>query len=214
MTGAGSDKASREADPQKAATTTVESVEDSQEPTDEAGNADLATAGRGLGARERKKRWAPIAAFWMLPTLALVLALVTAFLKWQEAVMHESAAARAESIEAAKGTVVALLSYKPETVDKDLAAAAPRLTGSFRRQYEDLINKVVIPGSHQQHISTVATVPAASAVSASGDRAVLLLYVDQTTTVGDKPPTDLQSTVRVTMNKVNDRWMMSEFDPV
>jgi Mce-associated membrane protein len=40
------------------------------------------------------------------------------------------------------------------------------------------------------------------------------VYVDQTVTVGNDAPTDTASTVRVTMEKVGNRWLISSFDPI
>jgi Mce-associated membrane protein len=118
-----------------------------------------------------------------------------------------------QSLQAAKDTTVSLLSYQPDTAEKQLGAAEQLLTGSFKNDFHDLITKVVIPGSKQQRISTVATVPAAASVSASADGAVVLLYVNQSTMIGSTPPTDLQSTVRVTLDKVDGRWLISGFTP-
>jgi Mce-associated membrane protein len=77
-----------------------------------------------------------------------------------------------------------------------------------------LIHDVVIPGAKQQHISAVATVPLASSVSATTTHAVALLYVDQTTTIGAGAPTATASSVRVTLEKVGDRWLISAFEPI
>lgn len=41
-----------------------------------------------------------------------------------------------------------------------------------------------------------------------------LVYVDQTVTIGAGAPTDTQPVVRVTLDKVNGRWLVSRFDPV
>jgi Mce-associated membrane protein len=73
---------------------------------------------------------------------------------------------------------------------------------------------VVIPGAKQQHVSTTATVPAAASVSATPDHAVTLLFVNQSATVDKSPPTDTTSSVRVTLDKVGGRWLISGFDPV
>jgi Mce-associated membrane protein len=107
-----------------------------------------------------------------------------------------------------------MLSYKPDTVDKDLNAARDRLTGNFRDAYTQLTHDVVIPGSRQKKISTVANVAAAASLSATQIRAVVLLFIDQTTTIGNDPPTNSASSVRVTLDKVGDRWMVSDFTPV
>jgi Mce-associated membrane protein len=73
---------------------------------------------------------------------------------------------------------------------------------------------VVIPGSKQKHVSAVANVPAAASMSASADHAEVLVFVNQTITVGNDPPTDTASRVRVTLDKIGGRWLISAFEPV
>jgi len=109
---------------------------------------------------------------------------------------------------------VALLSYQPDTVDKDLAAARDRLTGKFEGSYTQLVHDVVVPGAKKDHIAAVATVPAAASVSATPRHAVVLVFVDQTVTVGNDAPTETSSIVRVTMDNIGGRWLISAFDPV
>jgi Mce-associated membrane protein len=150
----------------------------------------------------------------ILPALALILALGVGYLKWLDGTARESRAAAEASVRAASESTVAILSYKPETVDRDLKAAADRLAEPFRQQYTQLVNDVVAPGAKQQHISAVATVPAAASVSATGKHAVVLVFVDQTTTIGDDAPTQSTSSVRVSLEKVGGRWLISQFDPV
>ncbi|MDT5408543.1 MAG: Mce-associated rane protein [Mycobacterium sp.] len=150
----------------------------------------------------------------VLPVLALILALGVGYLKWLDGTARESRAAAEQSIRAASDSTIAILSYKPETVDRDLKAAADRLAEPFRQQYTQLVNDVVAPGAKQQHITAVATVPAAASVSATGKHAVVLVFVDQTTTIGNDAPTQSTSTVRVNLEKVDGRWLISQFDPV
>jgi Mce-associated membrane protein len=57
-------------------------------------------------------------------------------------------------------------------------------------------------------------VPAAASVSANPSHAVVLLFVNQTVTVGNSAPADTASSVRVTVDKVDGRWLISKFDPV
>ena len=149
-----------------------------------------------------------------LPVLALILALGVGYLKWLDGTARESRAAAEQSIRAASDSTIAILSYKPETVDRDLKAAADRLAEPFRQQYTQLVNDVVAPGAKQQHITAVATVPAAASVSATGKHAVVLVFVDQTTTIGNDAPTQSTSSVRVSLEKVDGRWLISQFDPV
>jgi Mce-associated membrane protein len=51
-------------------------------------------------------------------------------------------------------------------------------------------------------------------MSASADHAEVLVFVNQTITVGNDPPTDTVSSVRVTLDKIGGRWLISGFDPV
>jgi len=60
----------------------------------------------------------------------------------------------------------------------------------------------------------VATVPAAASTSATANHAVVLLFVDQTVIVGQDAPSSTASSVRVTLDKINGRWLISGFDPV
>jgi Mce-associated membrane protein len=165
-------------------------------------------------ARWRRIKWSRVLAFGVLPLLAVVISAGAGFLKWQDAWVRGSRVAGIESVAAAKDSTVALLSYKPDTVDKDLRAARDRLTGAFKDSYTQLIQDVVIPGAKKQHISAVATVPAAASVSATPRHAVALLFVDQTVVVGDDAPTETSSIVRVTMDRTGGRWLISGFDPI
>lgn len=177
-----------------------------------------ANAVEARSSRRRIKRPAIIGSralvFGMVPVVALLLACAAAFLKWQDSWTRDSAVAGIESLTPAKESTVALLSYQPESVEKDLGAARDRLIGTFKDSYTQLIHDVVIPGATKQHISAVATVAAAASVSATPNHAVDLLFVNQTVTVGHDSPTDTASAVRVTLDKIGGRWLISGFDPV
>jgi Mce-associated membrane protein len=157
-------------------------------------------------------RW--LLAYGLLPGLALLLAVAAAYLKDQVGLASESGIARIESVAAAKESTIALLSYKPETAEKDLGAVRDRTTGTFKESYTQLTHDVVIPGAKEKHISAVAKVPAAASVSATPNHAVALVFIDQTVVMGTDQPTDTTSSVRVTLDKIGGRWLISGFDPV
>jgi Mce-associated membrane protein len=181
--------------------------------SDEADAEDEAQEGKPAKAKLRIS-WPRVLAYGLLPGLALVLAAAGGFLKWQDSSARAAQLARIESVAAAKDSTIALLSYKSDTVEKDLEAAKNRMTGAFKESYSQLINDVVIPGAKKGHISTTASVPAAASVSATANHAVTLLFVNQTAVVDKDPPTDTVSSVRVTLDKVAGRWLISGFDPV
>ena len=60
----------------------------------------------------------------------------------------------------------------------------------------------------------MATVPGAASVSASADHAVVLLFVNQTLIIGQDAPTNTASNVRVTLDKIEGRWLIAQFEPV
>jgi Mce-associated membrane protein len=159
-------------------------------------------------------RWSSLIAYGLIPGLALSLGAAAGYLKWQDASVRAAAVARTESVHAATDGTIALLSYRPDTVQKDLDAARDRLTGTFLNAYTSLTHDVVIPGSRQKQISAVATVPGAASKLATANHAVVLLLVDQTVTVGQDAPTNTASSVRVTLDKIGSRWLISGFDPV
>jgi Mce-associated membrane protein len=181
--------------------------------SDEADAEDEAQEGKPAKAKLRIS-WPQVVAYGLLPGLALVLAAAGGFLKWQDSSARAAQLARIESVAAAKDSTIALLSYKSDTVEKDLEAAKNRMTGAFKESYSQLINDVVIPGAKKGHISTTASVRAAASVSATANHAVTLLFVNQTAVVDKDPPTDTVSSVRVTLDKVAGRWLISGFDPV
>lgn len=153
-------------------------------------------------------------AFGVLPVVAVLLGGTAGYLKWMDSSTLTTDVAETQSVQAAVDGTVAMLSYRPDTVEQTLAAARDRMTGAFRDSYASLTHDVVIPGARQRQISAVATVPAVASLSATANHATVLVFVNQSTIIGNDPPTGTASTVRVTLDKVGDRWLISQFDPI
>jgi Mce-associated membrane protein len=162
----------------------------------------------------RRIPWTLVLAYRILPGLALLLAIGAGYLKWMDATARDTRQAGIESVQVATASTIAMLSYRPDTVEKDLGAARDRMTGQFKDSYNTLTHDVVIPQAKQKRISAAANVPAAASVSASPNHAVALVFVNQTVVVGTEPPTDTPSSVRVTLDKISGRWLISDFTPV
>jgi Mce-associated membrane protein len=162
----------------------------------------------------RRIAWTRVLGYWVLPGVALVLALGAAYLNWWDRSANDFATARGESVRVASEDAAVLLSYRPESVDRDLGAARERLTGDFKDAYTALTREVVIPGAKEKHIAAAAKVTAAASVSATDSHAVVLAFVHQTVTIGNGAPTDTTPVLRVTLDKVNGKWLVSHFDPV
>ena len=183
------------------------------EPSPESITPDPADADENIDAG-RRINWSRIVGFGVLPTLALLLTLAAGFVKWQASSAGQADTARSESVAAARDATISMLSYRPDTVERQLGAAENLLTGTFRDSYASLTNQVVIPGAKQKQITAVATVPAASSISADAENAVALVFVNQTVTIGKDAPSDTASTVKVTMVRAGNRWLVSDFRPI
>jgi Mce-associated membrane protein len=163
---------------------------------------------------KRRSGWSRVVAYRVLPALALLLAVAAGYLIWSGASAPDSSALRDETVRIGSEDAVALLTYHAASVDKDLSGAGDRLTGDFKDAYSALIRQVVIPGAKEKHISVVAKATAAASVSATDSHAVVLVFVNQTVTIGEGAPTDTAPVVRVVLEKVDGRWLVSHFDPV
>lgn len=188
----------------------AELVDEPEEADDEL-DSDVAASG---DQTRRRLRWGRAIAFGLLPAILLLAAAAAGYLKWRDATARDADLARGASVQAAKEGTVSMLSYQPDTVDRDLEAARKLLTGEFQNSYTSITHDVVIPGAKQKRISAVATVPSAASVSASPRHAVVVVFVDQTVVVGSDAPSDTASTVRVTLDKVGDHWLIAGFDPI
>jgi len=182
-----------------------------RDATDEGTTAD---ATDGTGPSSPRRRWNRVLG------IALLLAMIAAaaggfgYLTWQSKIAAHTEDARAQSVRAATDGTIALLTYRAENVDKDLNAARDLLTGSFRDEYTKLINTVVIPGAKQNRISATVSVPAAASINATPNHAIVLVFVNQTTLFSNTPPSSTSSSVQVTLDKVDNRWLISQFEPV
>lgn len=163
--------------------------------------------------RERRL-WGRLVKSGTLPAVTILLAATAGYLQWRDSSALDSQLAATQSVRAATEGSIAMLSYRPETVEKDLTAAVDRLTDPLRDSYMRLINQAVIPSAKQKRISAVTTVPAAASVSVTRKHAVVLAFINQTTTVGNDPPNATASRVRVSLEKVHQRWLISQFEPI
>jgi len=184
---------------------------DTEPDPDQDIDADPVNAGATPG--QRPSRWVRALTFGAIPLAVLAACVGAAYLKFVTGTAHQAVRAADESVQAAKDSAIAILSYTPDTAQADLTAARDRLTGTFRDSYTSLTDDVVIPAAKDRHIAVTATVPAAASVSASTDHAVVLLFVNQAIIMGNDAPTATGSVVEVTLDKHGNRWLVSGFEP-
>ncbi|MFE2581119.1 hypothetical protein [Streptomyces sp. NPDC059378] len=154
--------------------------------------------------------------------VVLVAALVAAaVLGWQYRQGRQAEQARGEALAAARKAAPVVLSYDYRHLDRDFSRARALLTGHFRDQYGKTTKAVVAPTATKYHGVVKATVatpadggaPAVSVVSATPDRAVVLLFVNQLTQSTQVPAPRLDlNRVRMTLTRTSDGWKVSGVD--
>lgn len=119
------------------------------------------------------------------------------------------------AVDAATEGTIALLSYAPETLQEDFAAAKEHLTGEFLDYYTEFTDTVVTPAAMEKQVSTSANVVNAAISEIHPDSAVVLVFLNQMTTSKENPDGAFAaSSVKVGLKKVDGRWLIEAFDPV
>jgi len=153
---------------------------------------------------------------------ALVLGLLAAgalagwlyFAQFRPDTQTDNAVAQA-AVNAARDGTVALLSYKPDTLNQDFAAARSHLTGDFLNYYDQFTKQVVTPAAQTKAVATTAQVVGAAASELHPNSAVVLVFVNQVTTSKERPdPAMASSSVLVSLTKVHGDWLITKFDPI
>jgi Mce-associated membrane protein len=185
------------------------------EVSDVAGEASI---DKPVGLARRVLRWCK--AKWVPLLLAVFLvgaaALSAGLYFWQyRADQQTNSAAARSAIAAASDGTVALLSYSPDSLDHDFSAAKAHLTGDFLSYYNQFTSDIVEPAARQKGVKTSASVVKSALSELHSDSAVVLLFVNQSTSSTDKPdPSMSASSVLVSLQKTHGAWLISHFDPV
>ncbi|KPC60186.1 hypothetical protein [Streptomyces chattanoogensis] len=154
---------------------------------------------------------------------ALVVAglVAAAMLGWEYREDRRTQQARTEALAVARKAAPEILSYDYRHLDRDFAKARAHLTGSFAGKYRKTTTRVVAPTAEKYRGVVTATVakppaggaPAASVVSASPEKVVVLVFMNQVTnsTQVSGPRLDLNR-VRMTLVDTSGGWKVSALD--
>jgi Mce-associated membrane protein len=189
----------------------------------DSGRSRPSRSGRGgrskAGVRRRRRvrnRWLP---FQMVSGLTLVvLALIVVLMAavagglgiWQRYDAN-SASARTAAVAAAAVQAQTLFSYDYRHLDRDIAASRKVITGKLATDFVQTSTKVVAPQATANKAVVQATVSGSSVVSAAPEKVTVLLFVNQAVQNKNIKGTRLdQYRVRITMQKVSGKWLISD----
>lgn len=158
-------------------------------------------------------RWKGLA-LTLLVLAAAVLASVLYFGDFRPS-RQTDAAAEQVAIDAASSATVALLSYSPETLDRDMDRAQSLMAGDFLTYYGKFTAEVVAPAVRERGIKASAQVLNSAIMEIEPDVAKVLVFLNQETVSRDRPePALTASSVVVSLTKVEGKWLISALDPV
>jgi len=176
---------------------------------------------RLLTESPRRKRWRVDRDVKLVPVILVALTLIAGvvaswmYFKWFRPDQQTNSDVAQTVINAATDGTVALLSYSPDSLEKDFASAKSHLSGDFLSYYDQFTQQIVAPAAKQKSLKTTAHVMRAAVSELHPDDAVVLVYVDQSTTSKDSPePTVAASSVLVSVKRVNGAWLITKFNPV
>ncbi|MGP4055649.1 tetratricopeptide repeat protein [Mycobacterium sp. 4D054] len=184
----------------------VDAAEQSEPPAAESGAKDEPdTTGTRDGRRSRVVRAAVAAAF-------VVLLAAVGFLGWQLWQERQIAQAGEQARQAAAEYAQVLTSIDSSKVDENFDAVLDGATGEFKDMYSQSsteLRQLLIDNKAAAH----GVVLESAVQSASKDKAVVLLFVDQSVTNTNVPdPRIDRSRIKMTMDYIDGRWRASKVE--
>jgi Mce-associated membrane protein len=158
---------------------------------------------------------------WLAPVTLTVLLAVSVgvagwlYFSWYKTDQQIGESGQQSALNAASDGVVAVLSYAPDTLDRDFANAKKHLTGDFLNYYTDYTQRIVTPAAKEKSVKTAAAVIRKSLIEIHPDTAQVLLFINQNTSSKSMPDGSYSaSAVKVGLQKHDGTWLISSFDPV
>jgi len=161
-------------------------------------------------AKRRKLPWRHYLRRSVLPVLLVASLAVSGFLGWQQWQEHRVQQAGQQALHAAIEYAQVLTSIDSNNVDQNFKDVLDGATGEFKDMYTQSsvqLRQLLIDNKATAH----GVVVDSAIQSESTDKVVVLVFIDQTVTNTAVPdPRIDRSRVKMTMEKVDGRWLASK----
>jgi Mce-associated membrane protein len=159
---------------------------------------------------DSKRPWGQYLRRSIVPLVLVAALAVSGFLGWQQWQQHRVTQAGQQAQQAAIGYAQVLTSIDSSNVDQNFRQVLDGATGEFKDMYTQ--SSVQLRQLLIENKATAHGVAVDSAIqSASPDKVVVLLFIDQTVTNSQLPdPRIDRSRIKMTMEKVNGRWLAAK----
>ena len=165
------------------------------------------------GARDEEHTQASVRSHayrrWLAVTALLVV--LAGYMGWRQFERHQTEFATQQAVAAAVKYAVALMNFDSQAMDRNDAALRDGATGEFKQRY-DKSNRSLRMVLLDHQAAAQGQVVESVVKSASTNKVEVLLFVEQLVSNLEDPDGDLDSRIKMTMEKVDGRWLASKVE--
>lgn len=133
------------------------------------------------------------------------------YMGWRQFDRHQTDLATQQAVAAAVKYAVALMNFDSQAMDRNVATLRDGATGEFKQRYDKSNGSLrTLLLDHQA--TAQGQVVESVVKSASTNKVEVLLFVEQLVSNVEDPDGDLDSRLKMTMEKVDGRWLASKVD--
>ena len=135
-------------------------------------------------------------------------------LYWDRVQVRAQQATRDALMPMAADQIPKVFGYDYQTVERSLGDAANYLTPDYRREFEDRVNKDIIPQARDRQVVAQANVVGVGLLDAQRDSGSVLVYMNRTITDKSRQPAYDGSRLQVDYQKVDGHWLINYIRPI
>lgn len=207
-TGADADESGDDVTPADASPDTDDDTAETAEPDTVGDDHELADEVRPDARKPRRFN----AVHWTAAGVLAILIAGSGYEGWLLFQHHQREVAAAQALAAAKKYILTLTSVDTNAIDKNFTDVLDGSTGEFKDMYTKSsaqLRQTLIDNKAAAHGSVIE----AAVRDATEDKVDVVLFVDQSVSNGVAPAPQLdRSRVKMTMEKVDGRWLASKVD--
>lgn len=194
----------------EAPTEDVEPEAEAATGAEESDEDDSPLLGKRNKAERRKRPWGRYLRRSVLPVLLVASLTVSGLLGWRQWQEHQVKIAGQQAQQAAVNYAQILTSIDSNNVDQNFRQVLDGATGEFKDMYTQSsvqLRQLLIDNKATAH----GVVVDSAIASASANKVVVLVFIDQTVTNMAVPdPRIDRSRIKITMEKIDGRWLASK----
>jgi Mce-associated membrane protein len=160
------------------------------------------------------RRWLVTALTAVVVTGIIALAAVGGALYWDRTAARAEQVTRAAIMALAAEQVPRVFGYDFQTIERSMTEAADLLTPTYRKEFEDRVNKDIIPQARSREIVSQANIVGVGILEAKRDSGSVMVYMNRTITDKTRKPAYDGSRLKVDYQLVGGHWLIGYITPI